>query len=352
MHLEMLVKIPPLAMAALVAALCLLTPVSSAQAAPALTPSLGGYVNAGSSAEFAFSLSDVNWQSAIVRISLAEGTMSVDTTGLALTLQPGSASFSNVTEIDFTGSLADVTTALADRLSWTAPATPAESYLRLTISVDSWVDGLALNPANSHLYQLSASALTWEQARDAAAALVHDGRQGYLATVTSATEDNFVNSAIGGTTAWIAATTEIAYVNPFRAPADQFASNSDIAGNPHWGAGPEAGLQAPYVPWFDGEPNGTATDRCILVNWVGPGRGWNDAGCSAVSRYVVEFGGVAASVAPLAFDNLAGPAPVRAAPALAATGFETLPIALAAALALLIGAALTARSRSVRLRAS
>ena len=125
MHLEMLVKIPPLAMAALVAALCLLTPVSSAQAAPALTPSLGGYVNAGSSAEFAFSLSDVNWQSAIVRISLAEGTMSVDTTGLALTLQPGSASFSNVTEIEFTGSLADVTTALADRLSWTAPATEA-----------------------------------------------------------------------------------------------------------------------------------------------------------------------------------------------------------------------------------
>jgi len=351
MHLELPVKIPAIAMTALVAALCLLAPASSAQAAPALTPSLGGYVNAGSSAAFAFSLSDVNWQSAIVRISLAEGTMSIDTTGLALTLQPGSVSFTSVTEVDFTGSLADVTTALADRLSWTAPATPAESYLRLTISVDSWIDGLALNPANSHLYELSAGTLSWEQARDAAAALVHDGRQGYLATVTSATEDNFVNGAIGGTTAWIAATTEIAYVNPYRAPADQFASNSAIAGTPYWGAGPEAGLQAPYLPWFDGEPNGTATDRCILVNWVGPGRGWNDAGCSAVSRYVVEFGDIAASVAPLAFDNLAGPAPVRAAPALAATGSEALPLALAAAVALLIGAALAARHRSVSGRA-
>ena len=336
---------------ALVASLLVLTPATSASAAPALTPTIGGWVPAGTSTPFSFGLADVTWSGAIVRIELAEGTMSVDTTGLSLTLQPGSPSFTNVTEIAFTGSLSDVTTALADRLTWTAPTTPAESYLRLTISVDSWIDGLSLNPGNNHLYQLPAATLSWEQARDAAAGLVHDGQQGYLATVTSASEDTFVNTAINGTTAWIAATTEIAYVNPFRAPADQFASNSSIAGTPYWGAGPEAGLQAPYVPWFDGEPNGTATDRCILVNWVGPGRGWNDAGCSAISRYVVEFGGIAASVAPLSFENLNAAGPVRAGQSLAATGVETAPAVLAAGLVLLAGAALVVVGRRRRSRA-
>jgi LPXTG-motif cell wall-anchored protein len=335
------------------ALLLLLAPAASASAAPALTPTLGGWVPAGASTPFSFELAGVTWSDAIVRIELADGTMSVDTTGLALTLQPGSASFSSVTEIAFTGSLADVTTALADRLSWTAPATPSESYLHLTISVDSWIDGLSLNPANNHLYQLSAGPLAWDQARDAAAALIHDGQQGYLATVTSAVEDNFVNgTAIGGTTAWIAATTEIAYVNPYRAPADQFASNSAIAGNPHWGAGPEAGLQAPYVPWFPGEPNGTATDRCILVNWFSPGAGWNDSPCSVGYRYVVEFGGITASIAPLSFDNLGDPGPARAAASLPTTGVEAAPAALAAALALVAGAALVLRARRTRRRAS
>lgn len=334
------------AMAALTAALFLVTPATAAQAAPALTATLGGYVGAGVSAPFSFDLVDVTWSSAIVRIELAEGTMSVDTTGFALTLQPGSPSFTGVTEIAFTGSLADVTTALADRLTWTAPATPAESYLRLTISVDSFVDGLALNPANGHLYLLSPAVLTWEQARDASAALVHDGQQGYLATVTTASEDNFVNTAIGGTTAYLAATTEIAYVNPYRAPADQFASNAAIAGNPHWGAGPEAGLQAPYVPWFPGEPNGTATDRCILTNWFMPGLGWNDSPCSAGYRYVTEFGGIAASVAALSFENLSDPGPTRAAALLPAAGLESAPVAAVGALALLAGAIILLRRRA------
>jgi LPXTG-motif cell wall-anchored protein len=336
------------AVAVLGTVIALLAPATAAQAAPALTPSLGGYVNAGVTAPFSVDLTDVSWSSAIVRIELASGTMSVDTTGLALDLQ-GSATFSNVTEIAFSGPLADVTTALADRLTWTAPATPADSYLRLTISVDSWVDGLTVNPTNGHLYMRVPATASWEASRDAAAALVHDGQQGYLATITSADENNFVATLGGGGTAYIAATTEIAYVNPLRAPAAQYTSNAQIAGNPHWGAGPEAGLPATYVPWFPGEPNGTATDRCMLTNWFLTNAGlWNDGGCGDAYPSIIEFGGITASVAALSFDNLNDAGPARApiaAPQLAATGTDPAPLAGAGALVLALGAVLIARRR-------
>lgn len=339
------------------AVIALLAPAAAAQAAPALTPSLGGYVNAGVTAPFSVDLTDVDWDSAIARIELASGTMSVDTTGLALDLQDGSTGFANVAEIAFSGPLADVTTALAERLSWTAPATPADSYLRLTISVDSWVDGLSLNPDNGHLYLLVTAPADWAGSRDAAAAMVHDGQQGYLSTVTTPDENSFVATASGGTTAYIAATTEIAYVNPLRAPADQYTSNNQIAGAPHWGAGPEGGQQSSYVNWFPGEPNGTSTDRCILINWfVGfAGSGlWNDSPCSGLGASIVEFGGIAASVAALSFDNLNDPGPTRApiiapqvaSPRLAATGTDPGMLAGAGALVLLLGGVLVARRRS------
>ena len=327
--------------------IALLVPAAAAQAAPALTPSLGGYVLAGDTAPFSFTLADVTWDSAIVRITLADGTMSVDTAGLALTLQPGSTGFADVSSIAFTGSLADVTTALAERLTWTAPATPADSYLRLAISVDSWVDGLMLNPTNGHQYLLIPDLATWPTARDAAAGMIHDGLEGYLTTITSDGENNFVVAASGGGTAWIAATTEIAYVNPLRAPADQYTTNAQIAGVPHWGTGPEGGQQSTYTSWFDGEPNGTATDRCMLTSWVVAGR-WNDAGCEIQYRSIVEFGGITASISPLAFENLNGPGPARAPaadPQLAATGTDPSVLAGLGALVLAVGAMLLARRR-------
>ncbi len=322
----------------LVGALVLaVAPTTAATAAPSLTPSLGGWVAAGDTASFGFGYSGAAGGDAIVTMELADGTMSLDDSGLALALQPGSVSFTDVTKVSFTGSLADVTTALADRLTWTAPATPAESYLRLTVSVGSYIDGLISDPGNGHYYLLSAGTLSWPDARDAAATLNYNGLTGYLATITSATENDFLTTETGGVTAFFAATSEILYVNPLLDPADRYTDESQLRGVYYWGAGPEAGQQVGFAPWFPGEPNGVQTDRCLLTNWFQPTGLWNDSPCAVPYRYLVEFGGIGTETVPLAFDNLSAAPPPHPAPTLAATGIEFSLLGAAGMLALVIG---------------
>lgn len=311
-------------------------PTTSASAAPTLTPSLGGWVAAGDTASFSFGYSGATGGDAIVTMELADGTMSVDDSGLALSLQPGSVSFTGVTKVSFTGSLADVTTALANRLTWTAPATPAESYLRLTVSVGSYIDGLISDPGSGHYYLLSAGTLSWPDARDAAAAQNYNGLTGYLATITSATENNFLTTETGGVTAYFAATSEILYVNPLLDPADRYTDESQLRNVYYWGSGPEAGQLVTFRPWFPGEPNGTVTDRCLLTNWFRPMGEWNDSPCSVPYRYLVEFGGIGTETGPAAFDNLSA-APPAHEPALAATGVETSLLGVAGMIAMLLG---------------
>lgn len=314
-------------------------PAVSASAAPALATSLGGWVVAGDTVGFSVAYSGAAGGDAIVTIELADGTMSVDDSGLSLSLQPGFTSFTGVAEIAFTGPLADVTTALADRLTWTAPSTPAESYLRLFMSVGSYIDGLIVDPASGHYYVLSADPLPWPDARDAAAAQNYNGLTGYLATITSGTENTFLTTATGGITAYLAATSEILYVNPLLDPADQYADESELRGIYHWGAGPEAGQQVTFIPWFPGEPNGVQFDRCLLTNWNGPTAQWNDGSCAASYPYLVEFGGIGTETAPAAFDNLAAAPPARPVPAqqLAATGVDLSLMVAGGSLALTAG---------------
>lgn len=350
---------------ALVGALVLaVVPTTSASAAPVLTPELGGWVAAGDSADFGFEISEATVGDLIVSIELADGTMSVDDSGLALVLQPGFTSFTDVTEISFTGSAADVAAALADRLSWTAPPTPEESYLRLSLSVGTYIDGLIFDSSSGHYYLLSADPLGWADARDAAAAQSYNGLTGYLATISSDAENSFLTTQTGGVTAFFAATSEILYVNPLLPPADQYSDESELRGVFHWGAGPEAGARPSYVPWFPGEPNGVQSDRCLLTNWNGPTALWNDSPCAVPYRYLVEFGGIGTETGPTLFDNLAAAPPARpeaepvtptlpdpelAAPGLpdpelAATGVDPLFASTAASIAVVLGLGMLAGS--------
>jgi hypothetical protein len=323
-------------------------PAMSASAAPTITPSLGGYVLANQTAPFALAVSGASWDSAVVTIEVANGTMSVDDSGLALTLQSGYPSFSNVTTVSFSGSLADVQTALADRLSWTAPASPAQSYLRLSMSIAQYIEGLAFDAAGGHYYLRSDDLVTWAGARDAAAALSYRGLTGYLTTITTDPENTFVTGMSGGATLWIGATDEVSYVNPLLAPADQYADNAAIQGSFHWGSGPEAGSLLQYSAWFPGEPNNQATERCTLTNWNGPTGLWNNILCGVTAGYIVEFGGIGTEEAPFSYDNLASAGPAASAPAqpaLAATGSDSLPLGAAVAVAvLLLGLALRFRT--------
>ena len=62
------------------------------------------------------------------------GTLSLDTTGLTLTPTGSTTNFVNQTTLTFTGTNAAVTSALASRLSWNAPATAGSTPITVTVA--------------------------------------------------------------------------------------------------------------------------------------------------------------------------------------------------------------------------
>jgi flagellin len=142
------------------------------------------------------------------------------------------------------------------------------------------------NPANQHFYEVvtPSSAKTWQQAKDLAQSRSLFGLNGYLATVTDASEQSFINGQLAGKEGWIGA------------------SDQDVEGNWVWLTGPEAGIQfyqgsstgsalaSKFANWDLNEPNdsGNNEDYAYIK---GNGK-WNDyAGSVNVGSYVVEYGG-------------------------------------------------------------
>ncbi|MCF6235111.1 MAG: cadherin domain-containing protein [Gammaproteobacteria bacterium] len=140
---------------------------------------------------------------------------------------------------------------------------------------------------NGHFYEfVTASGISWTDARDAAAASTLFGLQGYLTTVTSANENTFVASKLAGQ-GWMGA------------------NDASVENDWRWVTGPEAGtafwsgvangssVGGMYNNWSSGEPNqwGGDEDYAHFLN----GGAWNDypLSLSSISGYVVEYGGMA-----------------------------------------------------------
>ena len=106
--------------------------------------------------------------------------------------------------------------------------------------------------------------VTWLQAFHAAEAMVHNGRQGHLATVTSAAEQQFfmnhpvLNDAMNN----------IFYFGGYRA-----STSPDPAAGWRWVTGEVWG----YTNWSEGEPNDMGGDEGALQFWTDETLGrWND----------------------------------------------------------------------------
>jgi hypothetical protein len=150
-----------------------------------------------------------------------------------------------------------------------------------------------------HYYEyISALDIGWTAARDAAGALVFDGQTGYLATITSAAENEFLRSnfslgAVGFAGAWLGG-----QVTPDSGGAKGF-----------WVTGPETGQQfslggagfgGAYANWGGVEPNNAPSYAYMNVGsaFAGIANGqWADAinGVSSVNDpikgYIVEYNG-------------------------------------------------------------
>ncbi len=149
------------------------------------------------------------------------------------------------------------------------------------------------NPANGHHYELIEDAVQWTDARALAEARTHNGSPGYLATLTSFAENQFVIDALGRTTpgfAWIGG------------------SDADAEGAWRWVTGPEAGIRfsqertpvAPFnfAPWGVREPNNFGAGEHFAGVQLGPATfdqtqqgQWGDAsGTLNFIGYLVEYG--------------------------------------------------------------
>ncbi len=145
---------------------------------------------------------------------------------------------------------------------------------------------------NGHFYELVLTTGTWPTARTAASAANHLGQQGYLVTITSAAENQFLLTSFDALTnsfVWIGAT-------------DQATEGVWL-----WIDGPEAGVQfsqvgvatAPFnfENWGPVEPNNAGNEDVAALNLGGLSAGgtlngqWGDTGIqNSFAGYIVEYG--------------------------------------------------------------
>jgi hypothetical protein len=151
---------------------------------------------------------------------------------------------------------------------------------------------------NGHWYEyVSAPSIfapvSFDAARAAAEASTHLGLQGYLATVTSAAEQQFINGAFS-------------YLFGFGATSTAWLGASDAAveGEWRWLGGPEVGQLVSYSDWLPGHPiSGPGFESydylALLVNAqsVPVSFGWSSSPSNGALGYIVEYGaGVAVPV--------------------------------------------------------
>ena len=125
-----------------------------------------------------------------------------------------------------------------------------------------------------HSYDFIRGSFNWDQAKAAAETLSYNGAQGYLATLTSAGEDQFIRSNYSSSVRQ--------FVGPwFGASWDGTASGA--TGGWSW----VTGEAFSYTGWNGGEPNHLGGENAIHFS----GGGWNDIlrGRTDAIGYFVEY---------------------------------------------------------------
>lgn len=206
--------------------------------------------------------------------------------------------------IEVRGTEADLNAALATLVFNPAPGFQGDAKVEVSVT-----DGTLAHEGHFYEY-IAAPGITWDDARDAAAAQTFYGRQGYLATITSPEENDFAAAKLEGE-GWIGARAEtIANRQHWRWVTGPEAEHPDAEG-----AGVERGLPfylgsdmtltciitpgmgpvgGQYSNWLPQEPNNCAGE--YVAHFVLPSGMWNDYAPTngAIEGYVVEYGGLSA----------------------------------------------------------
>ncbi len=248
------------------------------QQAQAVELALGGANSYAGTSGVAMLINDLyitgnNASTTPVKLRVTSGTLSMSvTTGLTF---DGASSGST---IYFSGTVENINNAL-DTLTYTRAGTGTD-----TLEVSLVTQGEVFFEDNGHLYKYISYNGTWNQAQTHAAGQTAYGATGYLTTISSQTENDFVAARLLNA-GWMGA------------------SDSAVEGAWRWVTGPESGTQfwsglsggstvgGNYANWGTGEPNDSGGEDCAQFLTGGSGK-WNDLPCSTYSLpgYVVEFG--------------------------------------------------------------
>ncbi|MEP6746474.1 MAG: lectin-like protein [Bacteroidota bacterium] len=159
---------------------------------------------------------------------------------------------------------------------------------------------------NGHFYEYVSTTGTWTAAKTAAAAKTYLGLNGYLTTVTTSAENDFIRQKLSAD-AWIGASDDYSYINSATG-ATTYSNQTLSEGNWYWVTGPageigtefSTGNNSPvavsgrYVNWNAGEPNNTGSNENyaeLFSSGATPGK-WNDLSNTGTLGYVVEYGGL------------------------------------------------------------
>jgi hypothetical protein len=207
-------------------------------------------------------------------------TFSVTTT-TGLSFATGYNSWTNQTRLSFTGTQTNVNNALAS-LKVNTGATTGNVQISVSTTVNP--AGYYYNAVNGHFYRPVSTTMFYSAAKSSAASEVFKGVSGYLVTITSQSEQDFIVANVPQNNIWFAL--------------------SDVAQEGYWriDAGPENGtliktangqtagnISGQYNNWCGGEPNNSGGEHYAVTKWGGGGC-WNDLPNNYNCAYIVEFG--------------------------------------------------------------
>jgi hypothetical protein len=156
------------------------------------------------------------------------------------------------------------------------------------------------NPLTDHFYEYISGTVSWTGSKTAAENRSYFGRAGYLATMSSEAENNFI-WRIMSSDAWFGASDDLTEVNNSKGTT-AFASQAAVEGRWHWVTGPEKGtnfsigntpsitlVSGQYHKWAPGEPNNAGSENFGQFYSSNLGQ-WNDLPNTTLPGYICEYG--------------------------------------------------------------
>jgi len=202
------------------------------------------------------------------------------TTTTGLTAASGFTLSGNKVRLVVTGTMASINTALESLKINTGSVVG-----NVQISVAATVNpvGFYYNGVNGHFYKPVTTGATYTNARAASLLTTFKGQQGYLVTITSASEDAFIFANVPQSNIWFALTDEASEARwtidagPEKGTLIKI-NNGQLNGN----------ISGQYNNWAPGEPNDSGNEDYAVTKWNGSQ--WNDLPNNFSNPYVIEYG--------------------------------------------------------------